>query len=313
MKIIFAGTPELAIPTLDALVTSTHEVLLVLTQPDRPAGRGRQLKASAVKIYAENHHIPILQIQSLKHPTTVEMLRALQPDLIIVLAYGLLIPPTILDIPRLGCINVHISLLPRWRGAAPAQRAILAGDSISGITLMQMDRGLDTGDILKHNILNIHSDETTTSLHQRLAQLGATTLIDALDDIAVGRLTPQPQEEESMTYATKIDKAEAQINWELSALQIERMIRAFNPWPIAFTTLNGKRLRLWEAQVFCQLTRSPPGMIINADKNGIDVACGAGILRLKELQWAGGKRQTSKTILNSNNNPLSSGVILGKT
>jgi len=312
LKIIFAGTPELAIPTLAALATSKHDVMLALTQPDRPAGRGCKLRASAVKIFAQEHDIPVLQVKSLKEPATIEMLGALQPDLIVVLAYGLLIPKAVLDIPKLGCINVHISLLPRWRGAAPAQRALLAGDKISGITLMQMDTGLDTGEILKHAILDIRADDTTDSLHRRLGELGAATLIDALDDIAAKRLTVRAQDEDSMTYATKIDKKEAHINWELSAQQIERMIRAFNPWPIAFTILNGMRLRLWKATVINELADTPPGTILHADKHGIDVACGAGILRIKELQWAGGKPQTAQAALNSNQNPLKTGVILDK-
>jgi methionyl-tRNA formyltransferase len=313
LRIIFAGTPEVSVPTLTALAASPHQVVHVLTQPDRPAGRGRKIKTSAIKNFAQAHEIPICQAKTLNDPSTIDLICSLQPDLIVVVAYGLLIPDTVLPIPKFGCINVHFSLLPRWRGAAPVEHALLAGDNITGITLMQIDSGLDTGGILKQATLNIHREDTTHSLHARLATLGAETLLASLDDITDGKLIPQTQSEDNVNYANKITKEAACINWQLDAQQIERMIRAFNPQPVAFTNIKGRILRLWKAKVLAgQLTDAPPGMIIGADKNGVDVACGNGILQIKELQWASGKRQTVQTALNAYNHPLLIGVLFDK-
>lgn len=312
MKIIFAGTPELAVPTLATLNDSTHDVIMVLTQPDRPAGRGRKLKSSAVKTFAEAHNIPVCQPETLKTLTIVELLRNLKPDLMVVLAYGLIVPKTVLEIPTLGCINVHLSLLPRWRGAAPIQRAILAGDKTTGVTLMKMDTGIDTGDILKQAELPIHDHDTSATLHQRLGKLGAMTLSTSLNDITTEKLKGERQNEEQMTYAKKITKEEACINWQLSAEQIERRVRAFNSWPIAYTTLNKIRLRIWQAHACDEKSTSKPGTIIETNKDHIKVACHQGTLSITQLQWPGGNVQTVQVALNANNNPLKIGVVLGE-
>lgn len=311
MRIIFAGTPDFAVPTLDALNQSEHEVVMVLTQADKPAGRGRKLMVSPVKQYAETNNIDVYQPKSLKNDDALQTISAAKPDMIIVIAYGLIVPDSILNLPQLGCICIHLSLLPRWRGAAPGQRAILAGDSISGVTLMQMDSGIDTGDILAHAVINLDKKETTQSLYHRLGELGAQTLMENLPDICHRRITAKPQEEEFMTYAVKIDKQEACINWELSAKQIERMIRAFIPWPVAYTMVKEQRMRILKATVVGELTDAPPGMIIGLNKTGIAVACGAGILAIKQLQWPGGKPLTAAQAINSNKTPLKIGLSLG--
>jgi methionyl-tRNA formyltransferase len=312
MKIIFAGTPEFAVPVLKALQQTKHDIVMVLTQADKPSGRGRKITPSPVKEYALQHDLPIYQPTTLKNSESFTRLEATQADIMIVIAYGLIVPKAILELPKFGCICVHLSLLPRWRGAAPAQRALLAGDTITGVTLFKMDPGIDTGEILTHAALNIDKHETTETLYHRLGELGAQTLLEKLPALEHGEVTFQTQDEDSMTYAVKIDKEEAQINWQLSAQQIERMTRAFNPWPIAYTLLNNERLRFWRASVIKELTDAPPGMIIGVDKRGIDVACGAGILRVTELQWPGGKAQTAQQAINANNSPLKIGVILGE-
>ncbi len=312
MNVIFAGTPPLAVPTLATLNDSIHDVMMVLTQPDRPAGRGQKLKESAVKTFAQTHDIPVCQPETLKTPAIIELLRDLKPDLIIVLAYGLIIPKTVLEIPKLGCVNLHVSLLPRWRGAAPIQRAILAGDKTTGVTLMQMDTGLDTGNILKQTELPIHDNDTSATLHQRLGELAATTLSASLDDLATGKLKSEAQNEEQMTYAKKITKEETLIDWQLSAEQIERMIRAFNSWPIAYTTLNKVRLRIWQAHVCNENSTLKPGTIIEIGKDQIKIACKKGTLAITQLQWAGSKAQAVQVALNANNNPFKVGAILGK-
>lgn len=311
LKIIFAGTPDFAVPVLSMLQTSTHDVAMVLTQPDRPSGRGRKLTPSPIKEFALEHDLPLYQPKSLKDPASLEVIKAVNPDIIIVIAYGLIVPKAILSLPRLGCICVHLSLLPRWRGAAPAQRALIAGDQITGVTLFKMDSGIDTGEVIAYGTLNIEKSETSASLYERLGQLGATCLKEHLPTIENETARFEIQDDESMTYAVKINKEEACVNWELSAQQIERLIRAFIPWPIAYTTLRGERMRLWKASVINQLTDAPPGMIIGLDKVGVDVACGGGILRITELQWPGGKTQTAIQAINANKSPLQIGLVLG--
>lgn len=311
MKIIFAGTPDFAVPVLKVLQESEHDVVMVLTQPDRPSGRGRKVAASPVKNYALEHDIPVYQPKTLKDPASFEALKNLNADLMIVIAYGLIVPKAILDLPKRGCVCVHLSLLPRWRGAAPGQRALLAGDTITGVTLFNMDSGIDTGEMLAYATLNIDKKDTTTTLYQRLGDLSAVTVAENLEAILNGELTPEMQEEESTTYAVKINKDEANINWQLSAKQIERMVRAFQPWPVAYSALDDQRLRIWGAEVIKELTDAPPGMIIGLDKAGIDVACGGGILRITQLQWPGGKQLTAQQAINSNNTPLAIGTILG--
>lgn len=285
MKIVFAGTPQFAALALRAILAAGHQVALVLTQPDRTAGRGLALHASAVKALALASGIEVFQPQSLRDPAAQESLRAVGTDVFIVAAYGLILPQAVLDMPRFGCINIHASLLPRWRGAAPIQRAILAGDSQTGVCIMQMEAGLDTGPVLLSENLPIAADDNTASLHDKLAALGARLIVEALGKLPLPRC---PQADSGITYASKIEKAEAPLDWRLPAVQLARQVRAFNPSPGAVAWLEGSAIKVWGAQA--QLGSAVRGAIISADKSGIVVACGAGALRLTELQKAGGKR-----------------------
>ena len=288
MRLIFAGTPEFAACALQAILQSGHEVALVLTQPDRPAGRGMQLKPGAVKALALLRGLPVAQPLSLKDPAAQAELNAIGADLMIVAAYGLILPPAVLAIPRLGGLNIHASLLPRWRGAAPIQRALLAGDVETGITIMQMDAGLDTGTMLLRKRLDIAATDTAQSLHDKLATLGATSIVDALNLLPQHRLLAEPQDEALATYAAKISKDEARIVWTRPAAEIERAVRAYNPAPGAFTLRKGEKLKLWAAHYAS--AQGDPGTVLAADKDGIVVACGNGALCITELQRAGGKR-----------------------
>jgi methionyl-tRNA formyltransferase len=290
MRIVFAGTPEFAVPALEALVGGLHSVVAVYTQPDRPAGRGRALTASPVKQRALALNLPVQQPASLRDAAGQAELAALKPDLMVVVAYGLILPQAVLDIPKHGCVNIHASLLPRWRGAAPIARAILAGDQETGITIMQMDAGLDTGPMLLQLSCPIENDDSAARLHDRLARLGAEALLRVLPLLEAGALKAQPQPEVGVTYAPKLDKREAQIDWRQPALTIARQVRAFNPWPVATSVLNGKSLRIWQARVLAaESAGTPPGRILAAGAEGVDVATGAGILRLLQLQWPGGR------------------------
>lgn len=298
LKIIFAGTPDFAASALTALIGSQHEILAVYTQPDRPAGRGRKLRASAVKSVALEKNIPVFQPDSLKTTVVQEELRRFNADVMVVAAYGLILPKAVLTIPKLGCLNIHASLLPRWRGAAPIQRAIAAGDTESGITIMQMDAGLDTGNILKKYACPILETDTGGDLHDRLAEIGAKAIVDVLDHLNSNDLSPVAQDETLANYAHKLDKKEAQINWQYSASEIERLIRAFNPWPVAFTLLDDKPLRIWQAQILAENSNTPAGSIIRCDKKGIDVSCGEGVLRLLRVQPSGSKAMDIASFLN---------------
>lgn len=308
LKIIFAGTPEFAVPTLQALVAAQYEIIGVYTQPDRPAGRGQKLTASPVKQFALQHHLPVFQPKTLRDTAEQQRLQSLQADVMIVVAYGLILPQIVLEIPRYGCINVHASLLPRWRGAAPIQRAILAGDKKTGITIMQMNAGLDTGDILKQVACEIKSEDISADLHERLAKLGAQALLDTLKELQTGKLQPKFQDETQANYAQKIEKAEAKIDWNLSAIELDRKVRAFNPWPIAFTELNGEIIRLWKTQPLPQKPSAKPGTIVQANKDGIDVATSDGTLRILELQLSGGKRMSVASFLNARKDLLKQGI-----
>jgi len=291
LSIIFAGTSEFALPTLEALLNSLHSVRAVYTKPDRLTGRGQKLTADPVKQFAQQHNLPIYQPEIL---SKIE-----HADIMVNVAYGLLIPKEILTAFKYGCINVHPSLLPRWRGAAPIQRAILAGDTETGLTIMQLDEGWDTGDILKQTKISINNTDTTASMKEKLSKLGTELLLEVLHDIEKDKLNPMPQDNSNSCYANKITKQEAQLNWQLSAIELDRAIRAFNPWPIAFTKIDDLIIRIWKAIAINNTTQDFPGTIVNADKKGIDVATIDGILRLLELQLPGGKLLNALEILNS--------------
>jgi methionyl-tRNA formyltransferase len=288
MRLVFAGTPEFAAQALSALIAAGHDIPLVLTQPDRPAGRGMKLKASPVKAVALARDLTVAQPETLKPEAARQAIVDARPDLMVVAAYGLILPQAALDIPRLGCVNIHASLLPRWRGAAPIQRAIEAGDVETGITLMQMDAGLDTGDILGLYPLAIATDDSAASLHDKLAALGARAIVEWLPNLALDAVTRQPQDAARATYAAKIGKEEGRLDWRLSAAELDRRIRAFDPFPGAQALLRGAPLKVWRA------TPAPgqgePGSILEATPTRLRVACGDGALNLLELQHAGGKR-----------------------
>ncbi|XLM20644.1 methionyl-tRNA formyltransferase, partial [Chromobacterium piscinae] len=291
MKLIFAGTPEFAAAALRALIAAGHEIPLVLTQPDRPAGRGMKLKPSPVKEVALAHGLRVEQPEKLRgNLEAQQMLRDVQADVMVVAAYGLILPQDVLDIPARGCLNIHASLLPRWRGAAPIQRAILAGDHETGITIMQMDVGLDTGDMLSIHPVAIAGDETAATLHDKLAACGAQAIVETLGRL--DRIAPQKQPEEGVTYAQKLTKAEAEIDWTLPAADVARAIRAYNPAPGAFTSLNGEPLKLWMASA--EPGSAEPGMVVAADADGVLVGAGQGLVRVSVLQAAGGKRLAAR-------------------
>ncbi len=289
MKIIFAGTPAFAATALDALISEGHEIVLTLTQPDRQAGRGMKKHASPVKQLAESHNLPLRQPASLKDFHWHEFLDENNADVMVVAAYGLILPKAVLTIPRYGCLNIHASLLPRWRGAAPIHRAILAGDTETGITIMQMDEGLDTGAMLLKKNTPIADDDTTQTLHDKLSILGAQAIIDSLNLLAQQKLPPVQQDESQACYAAKINKKEAKIDWKQPAENIERMIRAFNPSPGAYTIFHGNSIKIWQA---CKNSKQSnhPGKILAIDPSGILVACGSGSLKLEVVQKAGSKR-----------------------
>jgi methionyl-tRNA formyltransferase len=296
LRLGFAGTPEFAVPALDALADA-NQICAVFSQPDRPAGRGQSLHASPVKNRAVERGLTVHQPASFKSPEAVEILRKLGLDALVVVAYGLILPPAALECPRLGCINIHASLLPRWRGAAPIQRALLAGDATTGVTIMRMEAGLDTGPILARRAIDIGARDTAKTLHDRLAALGAELICETMEALRVGGARDVPQPAVGVTYAEKINKVEALIDWQQDAVRISRRVRAFNPWPIAETRLNGAQLRIWDAEIRDSQTIQPsepkfdavPGTILAATQDGIDVACGRGVLRILRLQLAGRK------------------------
>ena len=298
MRILFAGTPDFAVPSLKALVAAGHDIAAVLTQPDRPAGRGRRTVAGPVKDCARALGIEILQPESLKSPSILADLRRLEPRVMVVVAYGILLKRKVLDIPERGCINVHASLLPRWRGAAPIQRAIEAGDSETGISIMQMDEGLDTGPVLARRATPIASRDTSGSLHDRLAVIGAELLVETLREIERGSAKATPQDESMATYASKITADDAWVHWRRPAVQIERQIRAMDPWPVARTIHGERTIRIWQADVVRDGGTTAPGEVIRSGPDGIDIACGEGELRVKVLQREGGKRMTVAEFLN---------------
>ncbi|TNC92301.1 MAG: methionyl-tRNA formyltransferase [Thalassolituus sp.] len=298
MRIIFAGTPDFAAVHLQALVDSDHEIVAVYSQPDRPAGRGKKLQPSPVKQVALDHDIPVYQPLNFKDPADVEQLRALNADVMVVVAYGLILPSSVLEAPKHGCLNVHASLLPRWRGAAPIQRCIEAGDMVTGITIMQMDIGLDTGDMLSKVTTGISLDDTGGSLHDRLASMGPAALLSTLADVESGSLTPEAQNDAAACYAHKLTKEEALIDWTQDADVLARRIRAFNPFPMAYTLLGDERIRVHLAEPVVKATQLAPGTIAHVDTDGIEVACGEGVLRLTRIQLAGKKPMAVADIIN---------------
>jgi len=314
LNILFAGTPEFSLPSLQALLTSEHRILAVYTRADWPKGRGRRLSMSPVKQFALKNNIPICQPLTLRDINEQEKLAKWQPDFMVVVAYGLILPRPILSIPTFGCINVHASLLPRWRGAAPIQRAILAGDSETGISIMQMDDGLDTGPIIRSISCKIQETDTSQTLQDRLAKLGAKTLLESLDAIQQGHYSLQTQDNVACTYAKKIDKAEAEIHWQQDAKTIARMIRAFHPKPIAYTFLDQTPLRIWSAQILTQEVQqnATPGIILDATSQGIDVMTGIGTIRLLQLQLPGGRCLPVSELLHAKAHLFLPGTCLGR-
>ena len=300
LRIVFAGTSAFALPALNRLLGAGAPPLAVLTQPDRPAGRGRRIQAGPVKQAALGAGISVHQPPSLKHADVTHWLASLQPDLLIVVAYGLMLPPEILQVPQFGCWNIHASLLPRWRGAAPIQRAIEAGDKLSGVCIMRMDEGLDTGPILACEAIIIAADETGGSLHDRLAELGADKMLQCVQRLAAGEPTRAiAQKDTGITYAAKLKKAEAEIDWNLDAPALERKVRAFNPWPVAWCDIEGERTRIWSARALDSASHGPPGVMIAATADGIDVATASGLLRLLRLQRPGGRPLNAAEYVNA--------------
>lgn len=288
-RLIFAGTPDFAVPSLQALLAAEGVLVAVYTQPDRPAGRGRQPRPSPVKIQAQAASVPIYQPSSLRDPATQAEIVALAPDLLVVAAYGLILPPAVLAIPRLGCVNVHASLLPRWRGAAPIQRALLAGDAETGICIMRMEAGLDTGPVYARATCPIPRGTTGGELHDQLAVLGAETLRATLPALLAATAVPVPQDDARATYAPKLEKAEAVLDWTRPALELERQVLAFNPYPVAQTYLDGQTLRVWRARAEQESSAAPPGTVLREGPAGIVVATGVGVLCLTEVQLPGGR------------------------
>lgn len=312
LKIVFAGTPEFAATHLAELLAHHFSIIGVFTQPDRPAGRGKKLTPSAVKSLALEHNLPVFQPENFKSEESINLLKSLKPDVMIVVAYGLILPQAVLDIPKYGCFNVHGSLLPRWRGAAPIQRACWAGDKETGITIMQMDVGLDSGDMLYKMACPIEKDDTSETLYKKLAKLGPQALIKTLDDLSNNQLSPQKQCNELVTYATKLSKEEAKLNWQLSAEELERSIRAFNPWPVCYFEIQNETIKVWHASILTKPSNQTyiPGSIIKADKNGIQIMTSTNILNITELQPSGKKRMSAADLLNSKKSWFSEGTIL---
>ena len=309
LQIVFAGTPEFTLPCLEALKHSSHHLKAVYTQPDRPAGRGRHLQESAVKIWANTHHIPVFQPPHFKEAESVHALESLKPDVLVVIAYGLILPSKVLSIPRLGCINVHASLLPKWRGASPIQHALWYGDEETGVTIMQMDKGMDTGPLYQSVPCAIHRD-TAGELHDRLSHLAVAPLLATLLALSKGHAKTIAQDNQDATYAPKITKENAAINWNKSATEIDQLIRAFNPWPIAHTLAEEVVLRVHQARVLPNVLPATPGTILRIDKEGVLVATGKDALLLERIQFPGGKVLSVSDWLNAKRSQLHLNLVL---
>ncbi|MGV7091045.1 methionyl-tRNA formyltransferase [Siccibacter turicensis] len=310
LRIIFAGTPDFAAHHLDALLASAHQVVGVFTQPDRPAGRGKKLMPSPVKVLAQEHNVPVFQPASLRPAENQQLIADLNADVMVVVAYGLILPKAVLDMPRLGCINVHGSLLPRWRGAAPIQRSLWAGDAETGVTIMQMDVGLDTGDMLYKLSCPITAQDTSATLYDKLAGLGPQGLLETLRQLATGEAQPEVQDDTLVTYAEKLSKEEARLDWRLPAEQLERCIRAFNPWPVSYFIIDEQPVKVWKASVLETESSAAPGTILDAGKQGIQIATARGVLNIEELQPAGKKAMKAHELLNSRREWFTPGSVL---
>ncbi|MBQ4851285.1 methionyl-tRNA formyltransferase [Pseudoalteromonas sp. MMG012] len=310
LRIVFAGTPDFAARHLNALINSQHNVVGVYSMPDRPAGRGKKLKASEVKLLAMEHDLPIFQPETFKSIEAQAELAALNADIMIVVAYGLLLPKAVLDTPKLGCLNVHGSILPRWRGAAPIQRALWAGDSETGVTIMQMDEGLDTGDMLYIATCPITAQDTSASLYDKLAELGPSALLETLNLLMSDTATPIKQNDDLANYAKKLSKDEANIDWTMPAVQIERNIRAFNPWPVCFTVMQEQAVKIWQATVLDE--QGDAGTILRSDKHGVVIACGEQALAITQLQPQGKKPMSAQDFLNGRAEWVTTGTKVGQ-
>ncbi|WP_241613506.1 methionyl-tRNA formyltransferase [Rosenbergiella epipactidis] len=310
LKIIFAGTPDFAAKHLEVLLNSPYQVVGVFTQPDRPAGRGKKLMPSPVKVLAEAHGLPVFQPESLRNAEQQQLVADLNADVMVVVAYGLILPANVLEMPKLGCLNVHGSLLPAWRGAAPIQRALWAGDTQTGVTIMQMDVGLDTGDMLLKVSCPILPQDTSASLYDKLAELGPQALLDSLHQLSQNTLVPEKQDDSLATYAHKLSKEEARIDWNLPAITLERCIRAFNPWPFSYFVISDQNIKVWRASAIASDEKFIPGTIISAAKSGIQVATGEGILNLEIMQPAGKKPMSTQDLLNSRQEWFTPGTVL---
>ncbi len=310
LRIVFAGTPDFAAKHLQALLDADLQVVGVYTQPDRPAGRGNKLTPSPVKVLATEHQIPVYQPVNFKSAESQQELANLKADLMVVVAYGLLLPQAVLDTPRLGCINVHGSLLPKWRGAAPIQRSIWAGDAETGITIMQMDAGLDTGDMLHKVLCPITAEETSASLYNKLAEDGPKGMLCVIEQLAAGTSKPEKQDSELASYAKKLSKEEACIDWTQDAIFVERCVRAFNPWPVSYFTLAEMNIKVWQAEVLAEQSQQTAGTIIRAGKAGLDVATGNGVLRITQLQLPGKKAMPFADVLNARQDLFLPGNVL---
>lgn len=311
LNLVFAGTPAFGLPCLEALVQSSHYLKAIYTQPDRPSGRGRKMQASDVKTWALAHDKPIFQPINFKDPATVAELAALKPDVLIVIAYGLILPKTVLTIPKFGCINVHASLLPAWRGASPIQQAILHGDRISGVTIMQMDAGMDTGDMLVQAKCEVTEEDTAETLHNKLAEISVAPLLATIDALNHHQISPQKQGDEGISYAPKITKEQAEISWAAPARTISRQIRAYNPWPIAYTKMGQDILRIHQASIIQSSSGAVPGTILSMDKKGMIIAAGEDCICIEMLQFSGGKVLKVADWLNAKSKSLQTGFILG--
>ncbi|WP_241647760.1 methionyl-tRNA formyltransferase [Rosenbergiella metrosideri] len=310
LKIIFAGTPDFAAKHLEVLLNSPYQVVGVFTQPDRPAGRGKKLMPSPVKVLAEAHGLPVFQPDSLRNAEQQQLVADLNADVMVVVAYGLILPAKVLEMPKLGCLNVHGSLLPAWRGAAPIQRALWAGDTLTGITIMQMDVGLDTGDMLLKVSCPILPQDTSASLYDKLAELGPQALLESLHQLSQNTLVPEKQDDSVATYAHKLSKEEARIDWNLPATTLERCIRAFNPWPFSYFVISDQNIKVWRASAIASNEKMIPGTIISAAKSGIQVATSQGILNLEIMQPAGKKPMSTQDLLNSRQEWFTPGTVL---